>query len=268
MKNIYCLFLFMFTLNSYPQVNVKGYYRSNGTYVQPHQRTAPNSTITDNYSYPGNYNPNTSYDNSSYRSNYNYTNSKTEWVDGYNRNDGTYVSGYYRTIESNIPTNSSSKKYINTTKVNLRTSPEVGENIINILNYGDEITSLYNFGDWEKVSVKKHNAYTYSYDTQEGYISSRYLSTYSSHNKVYYPQNNQNYNTKSNLEYNISFKVIAQKAYFHSTPSTYNQNKTYLVYGEIITAIGDSQYFIYIEFTNVNGIRTIGWILKSDIAKV
>lgn len=41
------------------QVHVKGYYKSNGTYVQPHERTRPNSTITDNYSYPGNYNPNT-----------------------------------------------------------------------------------------------------------------------------------------------------------------------------------------------------------------
>jgi hypothetical protein len=28
------------------------------TYVQPHQRTSPNSSRTDNYSYPGNYNPN------------------------------------------------------------------------------------------------------------------------------------------------------------------------------------------------------------------
>ena len=41
------------------QVHVRGYYRKNGTYVQPHERTRPNHTITDNYSYPGNYNPNT-----------------------------------------------------------------------------------------------------------------------------------------------------------------------------------------------------------------
>jgi hypothetical protein len=29
------------------------------TYVQPHERTNPNSSRMDNYSYPGNYNPNT-----------------------------------------------------------------------------------------------------------------------------------------------------------------------------------------------------------------
>jgi hypothetical protein len=36
-----------------PSVNVDGYYRSTGTYVAPYVRTAPNSTVTDNLSYPG-----------------------------------------------------------------------------------------------------------------------------------------------------------------------------------------------------------------------
>ena len=34
-----------------------GYFRDNGTYVQPHQKTMPNSTNWDNYSTQGNYNP-------------------------------------------------------------------------------------------------------------------------------------------------------------------------------------------------------------------
>lgn len=44
---------------------VRGYWRdSDGdglkdTYVQPYQRTNPNHSRTDNYSYPENYNPNT-----------------------------------------------------------------------------------------------------------------------------------------------------------------------------------------------------------------
>jgi len=43
---------------------VKGYWKDTNhdgakdTYVQPHQRTSPNESRTDNYSYPGNYNPN------------------------------------------------------------------------------------------------------------------------------------------------------------------------------------------------------------------
>lgn len=40
-------------------VQVNGYYKSNGTYVEPHIRTAPNSTVKDNFSYYGNLNPNT-----------------------------------------------------------------------------------------------------------------------------------------------------------------------------------------------------------------
>lgn len=34
-------------------VHVKGYYRSNGTYVEPYIRTAPNSTKSDNFNYKG-----------------------------------------------------------------------------------------------------------------------------------------------------------------------------------------------------------------------
>lgn len=37
---------------------VPGYTRSDGRYVQGHFRTAPNNTRRDNYSHPGNYNPN------------------------------------------------------------------------------------------------------------------------------------------------------------------------------------------------------------------
>ena len=39
------------------QVHVNGYYRKNGTYVEPHYRSVPNSTKSDNYSTIGNTNP-------------------------------------------------------------------------------------------------------------------------------------------------------------------------------------------------------------------
>lgn len=38
-------------------VRSRGYFRSNGTYVQPYYRTSPNSSLFDNYSTKGNYNP-------------------------------------------------------------------------------------------------------------------------------------------------------------------------------------------------------------------
>jgi hypothetical protein len=40
-------------------VRVDGYTRRDGTIVQPYERTAPNSTRTDNWSSQGNVNPNT-----------------------------------------------------------------------------------------------------------------------------------------------------------------------------------------------------------------
>lgn len=39
-------------------VDVKGYYRKDGTYVQPYSRTKPDGIKSNNYGYPGNYNPN------------------------------------------------------------------------------------------------------------------------------------------------------------------------------------------------------------------
>ncbi len=38
-------------------VYVHGYYRSNGTYVQPYYRSDPNGTTLDNWSTKGNMNP-------------------------------------------------------------------------------------------------------------------------------------------------------------------------------------------------------------------
>ncbi|QYS87651.1 hypothetical protein JJC03_07585 [Flavobacterium oreochromis] len=61
-KNIYLLFL-IFTFTTFiAQVNpnynsVRGYYKSNGTYVEPYNRTNPNNTNTDNYSTRPNINP-------------------------------------------------------------------------------------------------------------------------------------------------------------------------------------------------------------------
>ena len=39
------------------QVHVRGYTKKDGTYVAPHERTAPNHTNLDNYSTKGNVNP-------------------------------------------------------------------------------------------------------------------------------------------------------------------------------------------------------------------
>ena len=42
---------------AFANVNVGGYYRQNGTYVDSHYRTSPNNTVRDNWSTYGNTNP-------------------------------------------------------------------------------------------------------------------------------------------------------------------------------------------------------------------
>jgi len=49
--------LFLPAVAADAQTRVRGYFRSNGTYVQPHYRSSPNSTTLDNYSTRGNVNP-------------------------------------------------------------------------------------------------------------------------------------------------------------------------------------------------------------------
>lgn len=87
---------------------VNGYIKKDGTYVAPHYRTTPDSNPYNNYSTPGNLNPNSgaitggslpSYTEKSYSSpNSGSTlgSGQLEWVDGYYKADGTWVNGYWR----------------------------------------------------------------------------------------------------------------------------------------------------------------------------
>lgn len=51
------MFAVFFGLSAFADVYVNGYYRKNGTYVQPHHRSASDSTPWNNYSTKGNSNP-------------------------------------------------------------------------------------------------------------------------------------------------------------------------------------------------------------------
>lgn len=95
------------------QVAVRGYTRADGTYVAPHIRSSPNGTTADNY---GSYRPAPVYTPpaplyvqpsrpapppcSGYacygQPSETTGRPRTEYVQGYTRRDGTYVSGYYR----------------------------------------------------------------------------------------------------------------------------------------------------------------------------
>jgi hypothetical protein len=57
MKTVTILALIVVAGTASAQVSVKGHVTKDGTYVAPHERTAPNKTIDDNYSTKGNINP-------------------------------------------------------------------------------------------------------------------------------------------------------------------------------------------------------------------
>lgn len=59
MKKVFVLFVMMFVMASIcgASVRVKGYARKDGTYVQPHRRTEPDSNKNNNWSSKGNTNP-------------------------------------------------------------------------------------------------------------------------------------------------------------------------------------------------------------------
>lgn len=279
MKKIYTIFILFFYIFSFSQVQVRGYFKKNGTYVSAHKRSAPNSTIRDNYSYNGNSNYNNSLPQSHYQpqslSSSNYNTDKV-WVNGYYKKDGTYVNGYYRKKQYKTYSNYSNtsnqnkspeyhKKYVNTTKVNFRTSPETGDNIIGELQYSDDVTSISTIGFWDKINVKRYNEETDSFSTFVGYVNSRYLSDYSNFDSTKTSSNSSNNYIQSTNSNSKNFTVISDKAFFHSTPNIKNKKNSYLVYGEKIYGIANSKYFIYVEYENSKRLKTNGWILKDDL---
>jgi hypothetical protein len=97
MKNFLFLIAFLFTTAlSFAQVSVRGYYRSNGTYVQPHQRTVPNYTRNDNYSTVGNVNPYTGKAGTQPRDGYTSTRTTSSNYNTPTTSTNTYSTPTYR----------------------------------------------------------------------------------------------------------------------------------------------------------------------------
>ena len=56
-KVVLFILISLFSISSFADVSVRGHYRKDGTYVQPHYRSNPNNTTNDNWSTKGNRNP-------------------------------------------------------------------------------------------------------------------------------------------------------------------------------------------------------------------
>jgi hypothetical protein len=89
-------------------VRVRGYYRKDGTYVQPHYRSNPDGNPYNNWSTKGNINPYTGKVGTKEvpigSGIYSGTGSDV-FVQGYYRKDGIYVSPHYRSAPDGNPYN-------------------------------------------------------------------------------------------------------------------------------------------------------------------
>lgn len=80
-------FTFTFISDVYAVVSVRGYYRSNGTYVAPHYRSDPDTSFSNNWSTKGNVNPYTGEEGTK------------DYPDYYG---GSYGSNFYPPVPNNI----------------------------------------------------------------------------------------------------------------------------------------------------------------------
>lgn len=168
---------FLFAQTNPNHVWVNGYTKSNGTHVEGHYRTAPNSTNRDNFSTVGNTNPYTGQagwipaDNNplpAYNNNTTYTlpASKATAYDVtqfYNStpNSNSVKKSFYSGVAP-----SSSMTYYTTTSLRLRGGWSTEDEIILTMPAGSSVEVVNDFDSW---------AYVY-YNGYYGYASSSYLS--------------------------------------------------------------------------------------------
>jgi len=177
---LFALLLFLvLTLNIFAQVKVRGYYRSNGTYVQPHYRSNPDGNPYNNWSFPGNTNPYTGKvatgNPSTYLKNYSNNNERTttsqsQYSSGsssvylpYSNNESsstsqtTYSNGsdiidLLREHISNINNYS-----VNVSSLNLRGGPSTSYPVIRSLSYNENVTVIESYTNgWKKVEYKTY----------------------------------------------------------------------------------------------------------------
>ena len=238
-KLLLILFLFGLCLPVFGQVKVKGYYKSNGTYVEPHVRSSPNSTKTDNYSYPGNTTP-----ISPPSGNYVPASSTDKWIDGYYRTDGTFVKGHWRSAPNSNETDNFSypgnvnpytgklapgrQVEVKATKLNIRSGASTDYSIVTTLDYGTQIQIIQNIdNDWTKIQYEYYDIYGTKV-MKTGYVSNNHIRPVSE---------TPNTTTIAEITTPMAFYVTASELNVRTGPSTKNTIITTVKNGELVWVI-------------------------------
>jgi uncharacterized protein YgiM (DUF1202 family) len=258
-KYLVILLIFLFNLTTIAQVHVRGYVRSNGTYVAPHMRSSPNSTPTDNYSYPGNTNPYTGKSATgnpdTYLKNYNNGNNTSNsdvWVDGYTRSDGTTVQGHWRSAPNANPydnysypgnTNPYAGKtatgnpdtylrnyYVKSNILNVRSRPSIKSPVIKSLTYGENIEVLETSNpNWTKVRTSYFDLNSSEIKYRIGYVFSSYISSINlatENNETYL--NNSTKKSRKNLKSELKTDYGPNSQYMKDLERNYGPNSKYM----------------------------------------
>jgi hypothetical protein len=219
MKTIILIVFLVLTVNIFAQVKVRGYYRSNGTYVKPHYRSNPDGNPYNNWSYPGNKNPYTGKvatgNPSTYLKNYfndnerTTTNNQTQYSsasnsiylpNNINENSATRQTTYSNgsNIIDLLREHISNKNYtVNVKSLNMRSGPSTSYPIFRSLSYNDNLTVIESYTNgWKKVEYKTYGNNGFS-SSIIGFVSGNYISNSNlGFNNYSYFDNNSNYEVK------------------------------------------------------------------------
>ncbi len=140
---VFILLIFILTSvgTAFADVYVQGYYRNNGTYVQPHYRSNPDGNPYNNWSYPGNSNP--------------YTGEaapgdSNTYLNNYYQNNGNGLGYGLSSGSSSLGSNSSLQQMINAQLEDIeRYNEKVQEDIQN--NFNNSLSTFANENALQKL---------------------------------------------------------------------------------------------------------------------
>ena len=140
-------------------VKVKGYYKSDGTYVQPHYRTAPNNSNRDNFSTLGNINPYTGKRGHIIpdAKSYNFTNSNSDIF----KNSSLDVLNIKNNTSYKFNRHSEAPEYRTKSSANFRDNPSNSSTIIKKLKPSTSLKVLNSFHSYWYVYVWTEDKYGY-----------------------------------------------------------------------------------------------------------
>jgi hypothetical protein len=181
LKSLLILLLLLVNLQSFSQVKVRGYYRKNGTYVQPHQRSKPDGNPYNNYSYPGNTNPHTGKvatgNPETYLKNYNARNKSTNNTHSYQT---ATLSPVYNSTNTNSTISNQPIYFVTINSLNVKSGPSSNYATIESLSNGSNLTVTEHYSNgWKKIRFLQYNNQTNQLVERYGYVSGQYIKCFS-----------------------------------------------------------------------------------------